>query len=120
MADTRTETPADEMRWASSLLLQRVADFRAEEHEPYWSGGFFQGIDNACGGAGGALAGLFTPEAAEGLAGWLHRTARQWDHEVRVQDDGRYHRECDGVVGEDCVCFAGALATVRAFTGGTS
>lgn len=114
MPDPKTETPADEMRWVSSLLLQRVADFRAEEHEPYWSGGYFQGIDNALGGAGGALAGLFTPEAAEGLAGWLYRTARQWDHEVR----GHLHDACDGAVGEDCYCFAGALATVRAFTGG--
>ena len=111
MAETKTKTSADEMRTLSALLKQRVAAFREEENDPYWSGGFYQGIDNACGGAGGRLAGLFSPEAAEALADWLYRTARQWDHEIR----GHLHDACDGAVGEDCWCFAGALAVVEAF-----
>lgn len=115
MADIETRTPADEMRAQSALLQQRVADFRAEENDPYWEGATFaQGIDNACGGAGGRLAGMFPPEAAEALAGWLYRAARQWDHEVR----GHLHDACDGAVGEDCYCFVGALAVVEAFAKG--
>lgn len=110
-----SRTPADEMRALHARLNAVVADFRAEENDPYWSGGFLQGIDNACGGAGGRLAGLFSPEVAEAVAGWLYRDARKWDHEIRIQGDGAYHRECDGVVSEDCVCFAGSLATVEAF-----
>ncbi|MEO3869382.1 hypothetical protein ABGB18_11170 [Nonomuraea sp. B12E4] len=115
-----TTTPADEMRALSALLHEKVADFRREEHEPYWSGGFTQGIDNACGGAGGLLAGMFSPEVAEALAGWLYRTARQWDHEVREAGHRRLHGTCDGAVGEDCYCFVGALEVTRALKAGVS
>lgn len=118
LLNPKTAMPAGEMRALSALLSQRVAEARNEmATNTYWEGATFaQGIDNACGGGAGRLAAMFSPEAAEAVAGWLHRTARQWDHEVR----GKLHDACDGAVGEDCVCFAGALATVRALIGGQS
>ncbi|MFF3151864.1 hypothetical protein [Streptomyces sp. NPDC057910] len=84
MADT---TPADDMvatlRSAAQILLD-LADETDDEIKTnaYWHSRiapealwFAHGIDNAVGGPGGLLAGLLSPEAARGLAGWLRGQA---------------------------------------------
>ncbi len=62
--------PSDALARAAEALDARVADFRTEAlTNAYWQGcTFTQGVHNAMGGAGGRLAGTFTPEAAELLA----------------------------------------------------
>ncbi|MGA4995840.1 hypothetical protein [Nonomuraea bangladeshensis] len=72
-------TVAEALRDAATLLHEAVAAFRAEERDPYWGGGFFRGIDNAVGGPGGRLAGLFGPELAESLAFLLEEKAEGAD-----------------------------------------
>lgn len=69
-------TPVQELRAAAALLRERVTAWRAEaQTNPYWELAYATGVDNAMGGAGGRLAKLFTPEAAEGLASWLEEIA---------------------------------------------
>lgn len=79
MSDMKTQatTLATPIEAAVTLLRERVAAFRDEEDEPYWDGGFYRGIDNACGGPGGRLAGLFSPEVADMLADLLEEIERQ-------------------------------------------
>jgi hypothetical protein len=63
---------------------------------------------------------LVHPGLAEPLASWLEKAAEDFRLDVRVQDDGGYHSACDGVVGEDCICFFDALAVARVLNGGGS
>lgn len=72
---------------AAQLLLDR-ADAAQEDLDtnPYWHSQiepperwFANGIDNACGGAGGLLAGLMSPPAARALAEWLRQAGRRAD-----------------------------------------
>lgn len=124
MADTET-TPAGELRAAASLLCERVDAFRSEAAvSPYWRGfaEYAHGVDNAMGGAGGRLAMLFTPEAAEALAAWLEQAALWWDQTTVVLTDPNHveHDACGGVAGEDCQCFAHPLAVARALNGSVS
>ncbi|MFF3697394.1 hypothetical protein [Streptomyces sp. NPDC002221] len=77
----------DTLRSAAQILLD-LADETDDEiktnaywhsriaPEPLW---FAHGIDNAVGGPGGLLAGLLSPEAARGLAGWLRGEAEFGD-----------------------------------------
>jgi hypothetical protein len=74
-AKTALATPIES---AVALLRKRVTAFREEEdRHPYWDGGFHRGIDNAVGGPGGELAGLFSPEVADMLADLLEEIERQ-------------------------------------------
>ncbi|MEO3856127.1 hypothetical protein ABGB08_14570 [Acrocarpospora sp. B8E8] len=110
-------TPPQEMRAAADLIDSRVRDFIAEEvRSPYWQGGnWAQGVDNAMGGAGGRLAALFTPEVAAQTSGWLKRSAKTWDAEVKHDE---LHDTCNGAVGEDCWCFDRPIGVARALLAG--
>lgn len=127
MADTKTETPASELRRAATLLAERVADFRREAKSSYYWRGFAEyghGVDNAMGGAGGRLAMLFTPEAAEALASWLETATRIARAHAQASDyeglpEFRYCLECRDEE-TDCVqVIDGALAVARALNGGS-
>lgn len=80
-------TPADELTAAAQILLD-LADETDQElaDNEYWHSEFApherwfaHGIENACGGPAGKLAGLLNPNTARALAGSLREWARVGD-----------------------------------------
>ncbi|GHD70383.1 hypothetical protein GCM10010317_077600 [Streptomyces mirabilis] len=109
-------TPADELRAAAQTLLD-LADETDEEinTNAYWHSEFApreqwfaNGIDNACGGPAGKLAGLLDPATARAIAAWL-RTAGE--------HCGAHYLCCDN--GPCSETAKPALAVTRAINGGT-
>ncbi|MFI7125946.1 hypothetical protein ACIBQ1_09650 [Nonomuraea sp. NPDC050153] len=79
MSDTKTlVTPLEA---SIAFLRERIDQARDEmATNPYWEGGTFQqGIDNACGGAAGQLAAVFSPELADLVVDLLEELQRQQD-----------------------------------------
>ncbi|MER6942522.1 hypothetical protein ABT294_00740 [Nonomuraea sp. NPDC000554] len=76
MADTKIlATPLES---AVAFLRGKVAAAERDMAESaYYDGGFYQGIDNAVGGAAGELAALFSPEVAGMVADLLEEVERQ-------------------------------------------
>jgi len=84
---TDSETPAETMRAAASLMIERAdamdAEFKTNAYRG-WSGSkdagdvYRQGVVNAMGGAGGELAAPWSPEASRAVARWLHLAAADY------------------------------------------
>jgi hypothetical protein len=76
-------SPAADLRAAAQLLLDLADETDAEiETNAYWrseyrspGAWFANGIDNACGGPAGILAGLLSPPLARELADWMRGAA---------------------------------------------
>jgi hypothetical protein len=106
-------SPAEEMRAAATKLRERVIAALGEiDANPYWGGdpdNFANGINNACGGAAGELAAMFSPDAAEALALVLDDTAKSYDD---------LSKDYGAEVAERIVWYV--LVTARVVTGGES
>lgn len=113
---TDAPSPGADLRAAAQFLLD-LADgtdediatnpyWRSEYHPPeHW---FANGIDNACGGPAGWLAGMFTPATARALAATFRACAR-----LGETDPDLLHR----AGGEDTIAVARhLLATAKEFT----
>lgn len=81
-------TPVEELRAAAAKLREmRAAALEEMRINPYWHGdpaNFALGINDACGGAAGELAAMFSPPAAEHLAALLVSIANEAErHEAK-------------------------------------
>jgi hypothetical protein len=85
-------SPAADLRAAAQLLLDLADETETEmETNTYWHSQirppvawFANGIDNACGGPAGILAGLLSPPLARELADWMRGGAKFLDDVVSV------------------------------------
>lgn len=119
MADTKIETrgPANELRAAAEKLREGPTGPAVfDGHTIRCDGEDIAGCD-ACRVAAEfdhpeLLAGLLN--ARLHIAAWLGETAADYYQDVIHA----FHADCDGVVGEDCVCFARPLAVARVILGG--
>lgn len=69
-------SPALTLHMAAAKLRAAATAARAEvASNDYWDMGWTRGVENAIGGATGALVGIFTPDMVEDLADHLDATA---------------------------------------------
>lgn len=114
----------DDLRAAAQVLLD-LADDTDEEiktndswhsriaPETLW---FAHGIDDAVGGPGGLLAGLLSPEAARGLAGWMRGQADFADGVIQAH--GHVTEPALRAI-SPAYTFARQIITTRKILGGT-
>lgn len=75
-------TPWGEL-YAAAEKLRRMAlaarrDLKSSDYYGHDEANFTSGINNACGGAAGELAALFTPDVADGLRARFEEAAAAW------------------------------------------
>ena len=75
-------TPWGEL-YAAAEKLRRMAlaarrDLKSSDYYDHDEANFTAGINNACGGAAGELAALFTPDLADGLRARFEEAAATW------------------------------------------